>query len=178
MILAAPARNALCPFDSCSDFSRCFVARFRVCRHGGRSSKQQGPSGLRASAAGLSWTGVYIGGQVGYEWGRTTFATVNPVTGVIAGGFPAIDEQGVVGGGHVGYNYQLGGLGLGFGGFLVGIEGDVNGASYTGSELLGVTTLRERTPLMLPSAAGSASPLIVSWFMAPTVSPSARSARV
>ncbi|HEY0144569.1 MAG TPA: outer membrane beta-barrel protein [Methylovirgula sp.] len=95
----------------------------------------------------FSWTGVYIGGQVGYEWGRTTFATVNPVTGVIAGGFPAIDEQGVVGGGHVGYNYQLGGLGLGFGGFLVGIEGDVNGASYTGSELLGVTTLRERTPV-------------------------------
>src|ERR1700759_423676 len=85
----------------------------------------------------FSWTGVYIGGQVGYEWGRTTFGVVNPVTGAVTGGFPAIHEQGVVGGVHVGYNYELGGFGLGPGGFVVGIEGDVNGASYSGSEFIG-----------------------------------------
>jgi outer membrane immunogenic protein len=60
------------------------------------------------------------------------------------------NAQGIVGGGHVGYNYEIGGFGLGTGGFVVGIEGDVNGSSYEGSSLIPPAFLlegRERTPV-------------------------------
>ncbi len=83
----------------------------------------------------FSWTGIYIGGQVGYDWGTAhyfdeTFAV--PLTG--------LSQSGVIGGGHIGADYELGSLGNflpGLGGFLpgsgggivIGIEGDVNGAS-------------------------------------------------
>ncbi len=83
----------------------------------------------------FSWTGIYIGGQVGYDWGTThyfdeTFGV--PLTG--------LSQSGVIGGAHIGADYELGNLGSflpGLGGFLpgsgggvvIGVEGDVNGAS-------------------------------------------------
>jgi len=68
----------------------------------------------------FTWTGVYIGGQVGYEWGRAyTTAFGVPVS--------AYTPDGIVGGGHVGYDYQIGT-------FVLGIEGDANGASYRGGD--------------------------------------------
>jgi outer membrane immunogenic protein len=71
----------------------------------------------------FTWTGLYIGGQVGYEWG---YDGVN-VAGV---GLPSYAPNGVVGGGHLGYNYQIGQ-------FVVGLEGDVNGSNYTGASTFG-----------------------------------------
>jgi outer membrane immunogenic protein len=73
----------------------------------------------------FTWTGLYAGGQIGYGWGRQTDNVFN------AGGTPistigSIDSSGVVGGAHLGYNWQTG---L----FVYGLEGDVNGASYQGS---------------------------------------------
>jgi outer membrane immunogenic protein len=66
----------------------------------------------------FTWTGVYVGGQIGYEWGRepTTIVSSSP--------------SGVVGGAHIGYNYQISQ-------FVLGLEGDVNGSSYKGSALSG-----------------------------------------
>jgi outer membrane immunogenic protein len=92
----------------------------------------------------FSWTGVYLGAQVGYEWGHTSPALDTPAGLISGAGF---NDQGVLGGGHVGYNYELSGFGLGMGGFVVGVEGDVNGASYTGSNgYFGDTVfLRDRT---------------------------------
>ena len=67
---------------------------------------------------------------------------------------PTVDYQGVVGGGHVGYDYELfkprrdsGPFGGSGGGFVVGIEGDVNGASITGDGIdgTGLYFRRERT---------------------------------
>ena len=60
----------------------------------------------------FSWTGVYAGAQLGYMWGDAS---------AIGYGM-----YGAVGGVHVGYNYQMGQ-------FVAGLEGDVNGSSYSGS---------------------------------------------
>ncbi len=101
----------------------------------------------------FSWTGVYIGGQVGYEWGRISSSSFLP-DGTFITGNPTVDDHGVVGGGHVGYDYEVGslggflpGLGGNGGGIVVGIEGDVNGASDTASGVDGTGLFfgRERT---------------------------------
>ncbi len=77
----------------------------------------------------FSWTGGYIGINLGYSWGResvtgavtgtsitgTTVATLTPAP-LYGGGH----LNGFVGGGQVGYNWQ-------FGNWLVGFEGDVQG---------------------------------------------------
>lgn len=61
------------------------------------------------------WTGLYVGGNAGYSWGRTdldyTFGGL-PITGT------TLDPNSFIGGGQIGYNWQLGS-------FVVGIEGDL-----------------------------------------------------
>jgi outer membrane immunogenic protein len=74
----------------------------------------------------FSWTGFYIGGQVGYEWGSSPSAAYTAATGALFEANPTIHPSGVVGGGHIGYNYQLSQ-------FVFGVEGDVNGSDYAGS---------------------------------------------
>ncbi len=81
----------------------------------------------------FTWTGLYVGAQAGYEWGSTSaFLETYPGGAFIA---PAvgISPSGVVGGGHIGYNYQ-------FSQFVVGIEGDVEGTSASASALEGPGT--------------------------------------
>jgi len=66
----------------------------------------------------FSWTGLYLGGQIGYAWGTDT-VTVIPL------GFGTdFTPNGVVGGGHIGYNLQLSQ-------FVVGVEGDIEGTSIS-----------------------------------------------
>ncbi len=69
----------------------------------------------------FTWTGIYIGGQVGYAWGTSNgnfrdnfgdFSTFN------------VNNSGVIGGAHVGYNLQLSQ-------FVVGLEGSVDGSSLS-----------------------------------------------
>ncbi len=73
----------------------------------------------------FTWTGFYVGGQVGYEWGRTV-GDLYTDPGVYVEHLPGYDGSGVVGGLHAGYNYQISQ-------FVLGIEGDVEGSSYDGS---------------------------------------------
>ncbi len=73
----------------------------------------------------FTWTGVYIGGQIGYQWGTTTPAEFGP-GGIFASGLSSYDPSGVVGGAHVGFNYQVSQ-------FVFGLEGDVDGTSYSAS---------------------------------------------
>lgn len=69
----------------------------------------------------FTWTGVYIGGQVGYGWGRLDGRVFAP-NGQSAGfGFT---PEGVIGGAHVGYNYQINQ-------WVLGIEGSVDGTSLS-----------------------------------------------
>lgn len=76
----------------------------------------------------FSWTGVYVGGQAGIQWGETKWDRFDSTnTTFIASEFPYIDN-GVVGGGHIGYNYQMSQ-------FVLGLEGDVEGTNYSGNGL-------------------------------------------
>jgi outer membrane immunogenic protein len=83
----------------------------------------------------FTWTGIYVGGQVGYAWARDNGSINNPAPG-IAGLPPSIflpftvNFQGVIGGAHLGYNLQ-------FNQWVVGLEGDVNGTSLSKTQLVG-----------------------------------------
>ena len=126
----------------------------------GRSSFPAPPPVYVPPAPVFTWTGVYVGGQIGYGWGKDD-ATISD--GGFANGFtppppappatagdvgparpaavadPAIpfipysysdfnrinnNASGVIGGAHVGYNYQINQ-------FVLGLEGDVDGSSLS-----------------------------------------------
>jgi outer membrane immunogenic protein len=82
----------------------------------------------------FTWTGIYIGGQIGYAWGNgsNNFNGFDPFfnggQGVFlnssAGGTP----NGVIGGGHVGYNYQINQ-------WVLGLEGTVDGTSLSNTAI-------------------------------------------
>ncbi len=74
----------------------------------------------------FTWTGLYAGGQVGYQWG-TTNTNIYTDPGTFLTSLPGYSPNGVAGGVHVGYNYQIGQ-------FVVGVEGDADGSSYYGSQ--------------------------------------------
>jgi len=95
----------------------------------------------------FTWTGFYVGGQVGYEFGTSnSFASASRTGGGLAS--LSSKPNGVIGGAHVGYNYSTQSL-LGFGGFgggglVVGVEGDVDGSNYKSTYALGGLTDRTR----------------------------------
>lgn len=108
---------------------------------------------VRSAAAGdftPSWTGAYIGANIGYGWdsGDATLAMkpapdrappgfpIGDIQGIIdalnaAGSFPTSlspSAHGIVGGGQVGYNWQLPSD------WVVGIEADLQASGIKGSE--------------------------------------------
>ena len=90
----------------------------------------------------FTWTGFYAGLQAGYGWSSTS-TTFTGLGGVTAG---ELEGEGFVGGAHIGYNHQ-------FGSFVVGIEADLEGASY-GDDFVGVrfsdgSTLRTESDVAL-----------------------------
>ena len=83
-----------------------------------------------AVAAVYNWTGFYIGADVGYGWGRSTGTLANA-----AGAFPvpySLDPSGVIGGGFVGFNYQISNV-------VLGVEADwqASDLNESGNFLLG-----------------------------------------
>jgi outer membrane immunogenic protein len=73
----------------------------------------------------FTWTGIYIGGQVGYAWGTgannfSGFLPDGTVIATSAGGTP----NGVIGGANVGFNYQINQ-------WVLGLEGTVDGTSLS-----------------------------------------------
>ena len=70
----------------------------------------------------FTWTGFYVGANAGYGWGNVN---LNGWANNIG------DLDGFVGGGQVGYNYQIGQ-------FVVGLEADIQGADLgTGRDVFG-----------------------------------------
>jgi outer membrane immunogenic protein len=95
---------------------------------------------VKALAPVWSWTGFYIGGNVGYGWdsGSTGISTAStdpalaPALAAIvgAGSFPAAlstSAKGVIGGGQIGYNWQVSPQ------WLIGLETDIQGSGIKGS---------------------------------------------
>lgn len=78
----------------------------------------------------FTWSGFYIGGQVGYEWGQDSTEEIVTATGIPDGFDQGFTSGGVDGGGHVGFNYQVSQ-------FVFGVEGDLNGSSDRGGYILG-----------------------------------------
>jgi outer membrane immunogenic protein len=75
-----------------------------------------------------SWTGFYIGGNVGYSWGRsdTTVTFTNNVNAASVSSGNKFDMEGIIGGGQIGYNWQSG---L----WVLGVETDFQGSDQNGS---------------------------------------------
>ena len=72
----------------------------------------------------FTWTGFYVGADIGSGWGNKNIqvpaSPLNPQTSVN----PSF--TGIVGGGFVGYNYQINQ-------FVIGIQGDIQGAGLQGN---------------------------------------------
>jgi outer membrane immunogenic protein len=66
----------------------------------------------------FSWTGFYVGGNVGYSWGRQDIT----VGGVSAG---TVKVNGVIGGGQLGYNWQVNQI-------VLGLEADIQASGQKG----------------------------------------------
>lgn len=83
------------------------------------------------------WCGLYIGGNGGWAFGReavttTSFFPVPPfaavdVAAINTAASPALDANGIIGGGQIGYNWQIGRA-------LVGLEADVDVPSLKTSQ--------------------------------------------
>jgi len=78
-----------------------------------------------AAVPPFSWTGCYVGGNVGYGWGRKDFSDV-PSPGVFTGEGLPVDTSGFLGGGQLGCNYQFAPS------WVVGIEGDISAGDISG----------------------------------------------
>ncbi len=78
-----------------------------------------------APVALYNWNGFYVGGNFGYGWDAIDTASTNVATGDVTN--TSSNRNGIFGGGQVGYNWQFDPK------FLLGIEGDIDGADLTGS---------------------------------------------
>ncbi len=115
-------------------------------------------------AAAYSWTGPYIGGNLGYRWGNRT-ATITPnddlFQSVTCGGIggstcappTSFNVSGALGGLQVGYNWQFNRN------WLLGIETDFNWPEIRGT---GVSNFF--LPFITPAASNIQATQDVNWF--------------
>jgi outer membrane immunogenic protein len=70
----------------------------------------------------ISWNGFYIGANVGGAWTNNDESLTLVGIPLVTGGSGSNNNAGVVGGGQLGYNWQINN-------WLIGFEGDFNGSS-------------------------------------------------
>jgi outer membrane immunogenic protein len=82
------------------------------------------PPPMVAAVPVFTWTGFYVGVNAGYGWNTNDNNNnfVDPALGVVSNGG---SDGGFVGGGQVGYNYQMGQ-------FVIGLETDIQYADLGG----------------------------------------------
>jgi outer membrane immunogenic protein len=95
----------------------------------------------------FTWTGIYIGGQIGGVWGTGALSNFNgfdPTTGAFINSSLGGTPSGVMGGAHVGAQVQINQ-------WVLGVEGSVDGTSLTRDAVasfpgfLGGTTIATHT---------------------------------
>src|SRR5690606_22206253 len=77
----------------------------------------------------FSWSGAYLGGQIGHDWGKSRFTDPNFSEDIDANGFG--------GGLYAGYNFDLGSN------LIIGLEGDItynNAKGQFAEDLGGIIT--------------------------------------
>jgi outer membrane immunogenic protein len=73
-----------------------------------------------------TWTGVYVGGNLGYSWGNSnTTMTFSDPTGLLLSQQSNFSMPGFVGGGQAGYNWQVTN-------WVLGLEADIEGTGQGG----------------------------------------------
>ena len=77
---------------------------------------------------GYNWTGFYIGGNIGYSWGRSsdTSSLTNGAGTTLFASSGSSNLDGIVGGGQAGYNWQVQN-------WVWGLEADIQGTGERGS---------------------------------------------
>jgi outer membrane immunogenic protein len=87
------------------------------------------PVYLKAAPPVWNWTGFYLGGNVGYSWGtsNSTVAFFDNTTGaLLASPSNSFGMDGIIGGGQVGYNWQVGR-------WVWGLETDIQASGQQGT---------------------------------------------
>jgi outer membrane immunogenic protein len=84
---------------------------------------------------GYNWTGFYLGGNLGYSWGRSsdTSTFTNGGGTLLSTSVGRSNLDGIVGGGQAGYNWQMQG-------WVWGLEGDIQGTGERGSRDISCAT--------------------------------------
>jgi outer membrane immunogenic protein len=83
-------------------------------------SRRAAPAPIIAAVPVFTWTGFYVGAQIGYGWNANDNDIVLPTGFVVQSGDFGDSGDGFLAGVHAGYNYQIGS-------FVVGLEGDIEG---------------------------------------------------
>jgi outer membrane immunogenic protein len=81
-----------------------------------------GPPGARVAYYG--WTGFYIGGNLGGSWANNDATYFQPL--FLGSGTASFSQASVIGGGQVGYNWQIGAM-------VLGAEADIEGRHWSDS---------------------------------------------
>jgi len=83
-----------------------------------------------------NWTGFYLGGNIGYSWGRSndTSTLTNAAGTVLLATSDKTDLNGIVGGGQIGYNWQMQS-------WVWGLEADIQGTGEKGSRAFSFTPI-------------------------------------
>lgn len=84
---------------------------------------------------GYNWTGFYLGGNLGYSWGRSsdTSTFTNGAGTLLSTSVGGSNLDGIVGGGQAGYNWQMQS-------WVWGLEGDIQGTGERGSRDISCAT--------------------------------------
>jgi outer membrane immunogenic protein len=110
-----------------------------------------------------NWTGFYIGGNVGYSWGRSrdTSTLTNTAGTVLFTSIDRSDLNGVVGGGQIGHNWQVQN-------WVWGLEADIQGTDEHGSRAFTCPTAICTPSAIILVAPGPAVPVSLNqkleWF--------------
>jgi outer membrane immunogenic protein len=75
---------------------------------------------------GYNWSGFYLGGNVGYGWGRSSNSETLSLNTTAFTNNSRNDVDGVIGGGQIGYNWQVTN-------WLFGLEADFQGSDQRGT---------------------------------------------